>query len=134
MKANHFSERLDEMRRILIDVDTRRILNWGYNVKLCYFVNTLAKTVVLLKSTTGTLEIDSYGRVTLPLEMLEQVSWGVGDIVNASLNVNANTLKLSIGEKNIPKCVLCERPEKVITINGKDVCKHCAADISRAKV
>ena len=134
MQTKQFTERLDEMRRILIDADTRRILNWGYNVKLCYFVNTLARTVVLNRSVNGTLEIDSFGRVTLPVEMMEQVAWGIGDVVNLSPNIHSNTLKLSMERKHNPQCILCERPEKIITINNKDVCKHCAADIARVKL
>ena len=134
MKTSHFNERLDDMCRILIDADARKILNWGYNTRLCYFINTLANTVVLSKSANGTLEIDQLGRVALPIDMLKQVSWGAGDIVNAQPKTCSNSLWLSMGKRSCPKCALCERQEKIITINNKDVCKHCAAEIARVRL
>jgi len=134
MSNSYFTETLDEMCRLLIDTDARAILDWECNTKLCYFINTVAKSIVLSKSENGTLEIDRLGRVALPPEILRQLIWGAGDAINATPSTRSNTLKLSMGIKNTAKCILCERPEKIITINGKDICKHCATDVARARL
>ena len=70
---------IDEMRRILLPLTLRRLLNWNKKIRLAYLMETATGRLLLHKSSASNLIIDDFGRITLPQNVMQQLNWVTGD-------------------------------------------------------
>ena len=71
-----------------------------------------------------TRPIDDLYRLHLPKELRKALDWDALDTI--SFTQEGNTVILNLYEKNsIPKCDVCQKPEREIRVNQKDICAEC---------
>ena len=68
--------------------------------------------------------IDDQNRVTLPSNLLQKLGWSTGD--KLAFNRTRSSVVLSMSKRHDgPRCVLCNKLEQEICINGRDICGSC---------
>ena len=76
-------------------------------------------------------KIDGLGRILLPREVREGLGWETGDILG--MRKEDSKLILQLAEKRAdPLCAYCGKPERVVSVNGKDICGNCLERIAEA--
>lgn len=73
-----------------------------------------------MKSTGVVRQLDTLGRVVLPIELRRTMDIGVKDLLEISVNGDEIILK-----KYHPSCVFCNDARDVVPYMGKLVCKKC---------
>ena len=68
--------------------------------------------------------LDEMGRFAVPKELCEELDWNENDKLALTANAKNETIKFSMYEKYMPKCVFCGKPKALITINSIGVCKE----------
>lgn len=81
-----------------------------------------------MKSTGVVRQLDTLGRVVLPIELRRTMDIGVKDMLEIFVDDDQIILK-----KYHPSCVFCSDARDVVPFKGKLVCKQCLAEISKAK-
>ena len=72
--------------------------------------------------------IDELGRVILPGHLLQKLGWATGDKLRYTRT--RNSLILSMAQQHEgPRCVMCNRLEREVCINGNDICGSCLQEI-----
>jgi transcriptional pleiotropic regulator of transition state genes len=69
--------------------------------------------------------IDQLGRVVVPAELRKILGIRKGDLLD--IHVEEGRLVLL---KIEPECVICARPDNLLTLHEKHVCKECASDLN----
>lgn len=75
-----------------------------------------------MKSTGVVRQLDTLGRIVLPIELRRTMDIGVKDMVEIFVENDQIILK-----KYHPCCVFCGDARDVMTFKGKLVCKSCAS-------
>ena len=73
-----------------------------------------------MKSTGVVRQLDTLGRIVLPIELRRTMDIGVKDMLEIFVEDDQIILK-----KYHPSCVFCSDARDVITYRGKLVCKKC---------
>lgn len=77
-----------------------------------------------MKSTGIVRQIDSVGRLVLPIELRESLYMSKGDSVEIFVQGDKIILK-----KYNPTCVFCGEAEDVDYFKGKFICKNCKEEL-----
>lgn len=78
-----------------------------------------------MKSTGVVRQLDTLGRIVLPIELRRTMDIGVKDMVEIFVENDKIILK-----KYSPSCVFCGDARDVMTYKGKLVCKACMAELA----
>ena len=81
-----------------------------------------------MKSTGVVRQLDTLGRIVLPIELRRTMDIGVKDMVEIFVEDDKIVLK-----KYLPACIFCGDARDVSPYKGKLVCKACMADLASAK-
>lgn len=81
-----------------------------------------------MKSTGVVRQLDTLGRIVLPIELRRTMDIGVKDMVEIFVEDDKIVLK-----KYQPSCIFCGDARNVTPYKGKLVCKTCLADLAGAK-
>ncbi len=79
-----------------------------------------------MKSTGIVRKVDDLGRVVLPIELRRTLDINERDSLEIFVDGNQVILK-----KYEPACIFCNSADDVITFKGKNVCKHCIAEMMK---
>lgn len=77
-----------------------------------------------MKSTGVVRQLDTLGRIVLPIELRRTMDIGVKDMLEIFVEDDQIILK-----KYHPSCIFCSDARDVITYRGKLVCKKCLAEL-----
>lgn len=78
-----------------------------------------------MKATGVVRQLDTLGRVVLPIDLRRKFDINVHDALEISTNGDSIIL-----EKYIPKCIFCKSAENVTEKMGKHICKACIDGIN----
>ena len=81
-----------------------------------------------MKSTGVVRQLDTLGRVVLPIELRRTMDIGVKDMLEIFVEGDEIILK-----KYHPSCVFCNDARDVVSYKGKLVCKKCLAELKASK-
>lgn len=77
-----------------------------------------------MKSTGVVRQLDTLGRIVLPIELRRTMDIGVKDMLEIFVEDDQIILK-----KYHPCCIFCSDARDVITFGGKLVCKKCLVEL-----
>ena len=95
-----------------------------YKHHLPYQEDTMA-----MKSTGVVRQLDSLGRIVLPIELRRTMDIGVKDMVEIFVEDDRVVLK-----KYHPACIFCGDARDVASYKGKLVCKTCLNELAKGKI
>ena len=81
-----------------------------------------------MKSTGVVRQLDTLGRVVLPIELRRTMDIGMKDKLEIFVDGDEIILK-----KYHPSCVFCNDAQDVIPYKGKLVCKNCLEELQASK-
>ncbi|MBE5804473.1 MAG: AbrB/MazE/SpoVT family DNA-binding domain-containing protein [Clostridiales bacterium] len=81
-----------------------------------------------MKSTGVVRQLDTLGRVVLPIELRRTMDIGVKDLLEISVNGDEIILK-----KYHPSCVFCNDARDVVPYKGKLVCQKCIDELTASQ-
>ncbi|MBQ8556013.1 MAG: AbrB/MazE/SpoVT family DNA-binding domain-containing protein [Clostridia bacterium] len=81
-----------------------------------------------MKSTGIVRQLDTLGRVVLPIELRRTMDIGIKDMLEIFVEGDHIVLK-----KYHPSCVFCSDARDVITYKDKLVCKKCLKELKNAE-
>lgn len=81
-----------------------------------------------MKSTGVVRQLDTLGRIVLPIELRRTMDIGVKDMVEIFVEDDKIVLK-----KYHPACIFCGDARDVSAYKGKLVCKACMAELASHK-
>lgn len=81
-----------------------------------------------MKSTGVVRQLDTLGRIVLPIELRRTMDIGVKDMVEIFVEDDRIILK-----KYNPACIFCGDARDVTPYKGKLVCKACKAELAKSK-
>ena len=81
-----------------------------------------------MKSTGVVRQLDTLGRIVLPIELRRTMDIGVKDMVEIFVENDQIILK-----KYHPSCIFCGDARDVMSFKGKLVCKNCASACGELK-
>lgn len=82
-----------------------------------------------MKSTGVVRQLDTLGRIVLPIELRRTMDIGVKDMLEIFVEDDQIILK-----KYHPSCVFCSDARDVVPYKGKLVCKNCLDELSKGKL
>lgn len=77
-----------------------------------------------MKSTGVVRQLDTLGRIVLPIELRRTMDIGVKDMLEIFVEDDQIILK-----KYHPSCIFCSDARDVISYRGKLVCKKCLSEL-----
>jgi len=80
-----------------------------------------------MKSTGVVRQLDTLGRVVLPIELRRTMDIGVKDMLEIFVEDDSIILK-----KYHPSCIFCSDARDVVPYKGKLVCKNCLAELRKS--
>lgn len=81
-----------------------------------------------MKSTGVVRQLDSLGRIVLPIELRRTMGIDVKDMLEIFVEGDEIILK-----KYHPSCIFCNDARNVVPYKGKLVCKKCLAELRNSK-
>ena len=78
-----------------------------------------------MKSTGVVRQLDTLGRIVLPIELRRTMDIGIKDMLEIYVEDDQIILK-----KYHPCCIFCSDARDVVPYKGKLVCKNCMNDIA----
>ena len=81
-----------------------------------------------MKSTGVVRQLDTLGRIVLPIELRRTMDIGVKDMVEIFVEDDKIVLK-----KYNPACIFCGDARDVVPYKGKLVCKSCMTELGATK-
>ena len=75
--------------------------------------------------------IDGLGRILLPKGLREGLGWECGDVLSIRKEGGKLILQLLVQQPD-PQCAYCGRPDRAVSVNGKDICDSCLEGIAEA--
>ena len=81
-----------------------------------------------MKSTGVVRQLDTLGRIVLPIELRRTMDIGVKDMLEIFVEGDEIILK-----KYHPSCIFCSDARDVVPYKGKLVCKSCLAELRNAQ-
>ena len=82
-----------------------------------------------MKSTGVVRQLDTLGRIVLPIELRRTMDIGVKDMLEIFVDGDEIILK-----KYHPSCIVCSDARDVIPYKGKLVCKKCMEELRKSEV
>lgn len=82
-----------------------------------------------MKSTGVVRQLDTLGRIVLPIELRRTMDIGVKDMLEIFVEDDQIILK-----KYHPSYVFCSDARDVVPYKGKLVCKNCLAELGKGKL
>ena len=82
-----------------------------------------------MKSTGVVRQLDTLGRIVLPIELRRTMDIGVKDMLEIFVEDDQIILK-----KYHPSCVFCSDARDVVPYKGKLVCKNCLNELGSGKL
>ena len=79
-----------------------------------------------MKSTGVVRQLDTLGRIVLPIELRRTMDIGVKDMLEIFVEDEKIILK-----KYHPSCIFCSDARDVVPYKGKLVCKNCLKELSK---
>ena len=79
-----------------------------------------------MKSTGVVRQLDTLGRIVLPIELRRTMDIGVKDMLEIFVEDDQIILK-----KYHPSCIFCSDARDVVPYKGKLVCKNCLKELSK---
>lgn len=89
---------------------------------------TERKGEITMKSTGVVRQLDTLGRIVLPIELRRTMDIGVKDMLEIFVEGDEIILK-----KYHPSCIFCSDARDVVPYKGKLVCKSCLAELRNAQ-
>lgn len=86
------------------------------------------KGEITMKSTGVVRQLDTLGRIVLPIELRRTMDIGVKDMLEIFVEGDEIILK-----KYHPSCIFCSDARDVVPYKGKLVCKSCLAELRNAQ-
>ena len=86
------------------------------------------KGEITMKSTGVVRQLDTLGRIVLPIELRRTMDIGVKDMLE--IFVEGDEIIL---QKYHPSCIFCSDARDVVPYKGKLVCKSCLAELRNAQ-
>ncbi len=80
-----------------------------------------------MKSTGVVRQLDTLGRIVLPIELRRTMDIGIKDMVEIFAEDDRIVLK-----KFHPACIFCNDARDVVSYKGKLVCKACLAELAES--
>ncbi len=80
-----------------------------------------------MKSTGVVRQLDTLGRIVLPIELRRTMNIGIKDMVEIFVEDDRIVLK-----KFHPACIFCNDARDVVSYKGKLVCKACLAELAES--
>jgi transcriptional regulator, abrB family len=77
-----------------------------------------------MKSTGIIRNIDTLGRIVIPMEMRNKLKISEKDPIE--IHVEGNTISL---KKYEPDCIFCGSSKNVVEYKGKNICEKCLAEL-----
>ena len=77
-----------------------------------------------MKSTGVVRQLDTLGRIVLPIELRRTMDIGVKDMVEIFVEDDKIILK-----KYHPACIFCGDADNIVFFNGKRICQNCLEEI-----
>jgi transcriptional pleiotropic regulator of transition state genes len=77
-----------------------------------------------MKSTGIVRNLDSLGRIVIPMELRKTFDINEGDAIEVFIDGNTVILK-----KYQPGCIICDNVDNVKILNGKNICNTCVERI-----
>ena len=84
--------------------------------------------IMAMKSTGVVRQLDTLGRIVLPIELRRTMDIGVKDMVEIFVEDDKIVLK-----KYHPACIFCGDARDVVPYKGKLVCKSCMTELGATK-
>ena len=84
---------------------------------------------MIMKSTGVVRQLDTLGRIVLPIELRRTMDIGVKDMLEIFVEDDQIILK-----KYHPSCVFCSDARDVVPYKGKLVCKNCLTELSKGNL
>lgn len=84
--------------------------------------------LMAMKSTGVVRQLDTLGRIVLPIELRRTMDIGVKDMVEIFVEDDKIILK-----KYHPACIFCGDARDVVPYKGKLVCKACMTELAAEK-
>ena len=81
-----------------------------------------------MKSTGVVRQLDTLGRVVLPIELRRTMDIGVKDMLEIYVDGGSIILK-----KYAPSCVFCNDTKGIMAYKGKNVCAACKQELTSAE-
>ena len=81
-----------------------------------------------MKSTGIVRQLDTLGRIVLPIELRRTMDIGVKDMLEIFVDNDQIILK-----KYHPSCIFCGDARDVVPYKGKLVCKKCLKELSQTQ-
>ena len=86
------------------------------------------EAIMAIKSTGVVRQLDTLGRIVLPIELRRTMDIGIKDMVEIFVEDDRIILK-----KYHPACIFCGDARDVAPYKGKLVCKACIEELTAAK-
>ncbi|MBO4331144.1 MAG: AbrB/MazE/SpoVT family DNA-binding domain-containing protein [Oscillospiraceae bacterium] len=80
-----------------------------------------------MKTTGIVRQMDSLGRIVLPIELRRTLDIAERDYLEIYVEGNRIILK-----KYAPSCVFCGKTEGIVEFSGKNVCRSCINKLKKA--
>ena len=80
-----------------------------------------------MKTTGIVRQMDSLGRIVLPIELRRTLDIAQKDSLEIYVEGDRIILK-----KYAPTCIFCENTQDVLSFKGKNVCPACLAELKKA--
>ena len=77
-----------------------------------------------MKSTGVVRQLDTLGRIVVPIELRRTMDIGVKDMVEIFVEDDKIVLK-----KYHPACIFCGDADNIVFFNGKRICQNCLEEI-----
>lgn len=103
-------------------VQERGVIPHGTHYLYCW------KGEIAMKSTGVVRQLDTLGRIVLPIELRRTMDIGVKDMLEIFVEGDEIILK-----KYHPSCIFCSDARDVVPYKGKLVCKSCLAELRNAQ-
>lgn len=81
-----------------------------------------------MKSTGIVRQMDSLGRIVLPIELRRTLDIAQKDSLEIYVDESAIILK-----KYQPSCIFCNNANDVVNYKGKNICKSCLEELRNSK-
>jgi len=123
---------IDDLGRVLLPNKLRKQLEWCIGDEFSGVLTN--KKLILSKNNDGGFKIDELGCIAVSKPLREQLDFEEGDKITVSLNLESKQMELSLMEKYIAECKLCDCTEETVIINRHEVCKCCIESIANSRL
>ena len=77
-----------------------------------------------MKATGIVRKLDTLGRIVIPMELRRTFELEIGDPIEIIVQENDIILR-----KYQPACIFCNDATDIVSVQGKNICKKCLAEL-----